>query len=298
MTFSERRNSDREEFVDETRRTIHERREANREEALNAERRRNNPVRPQTRREKIAAIAQTGGYNPAEAAVAQEMLKDNAVVAMARFDQALVEAKTLGELQEVHAMGVALRAGAKALGLGIESENVAAKGVLRAERNMGVELDRMTDEDERRAKGSNQHHSDGDDLPGLPELGVSMKDAFQWRELARIPEDEFENVIAELFEQRNTNGFPVRLSRANLVREWFGSSPKAPDLREHLTAEDTDFDLFRQGAYGLVGWEVNDEGVGGPTRNGLRQLPFDELLQVKSICEMLMLALSEATGGA
>lgn len=128
------------------------------------------------------------------------------IVALARIPflkQALalaVEAGDIDALKDVAAMATALQKGAQARGMGIGAENQAAEVVLRAERAIGAALDLMTEAGLRRGRGSNQHHSEGDDPPGLPELGISMKQAHLFRRLGDLPNDEFEALLTAAHE--------------------------------------------------------------------------------------------------
>jgi hypothetical protein len=88
-------------------------------------------------------------------------------------------------------------------------------------------------------------------------------------------------------------------ARANVTRlakvNFYRAGREARGMKDLPgTPEDTNFDLFRQGIYGMLGW-VNNEDYIGPTVNGLLLLPSDELVQIRVLVEHLAKAWKEAT---
>lgn len=149
--------------------------------------------------------------------------EEKALVTVGPLQQALAAATAAGDisaLKDVASMAAALRAGAKARGMGIVSENQAAEVVVRAERALGATLIRMADEGARQPRGSVHGRLGGGSLsptetniPTIEELtGVSRNVSAKWQALARLPEDEFEALLAE---KREAN---ERIARVDFLR--------------------------------------------------------------------------------
>ena len=213
------------------------------------------------------------------------------------------EAGDVNTMKDIRALATAMQKGARARGLGIEAENVAAEVVLRSERAIGQLLVRMA-EDGTRAKGGGAvlldevqiatgHGSQAalrgrgpSDLPTLASMGITnARAAWEWQQVARLDNETFERMIEA------ARGHNERIAKWNFYRK--GKSPLDAD-HEVPTREDADFLTFRAGAYGLLGWSTNDDGTGAPTRNGLLTLPSDELVQVATLVRELVRAYQEA----
>lgn len=150
--------------------------------------------------------------------------------------RALAEATTLPEMQDVQATAVGLRKYARARGLGIEAENPCAEIVYRAERKMGAELIRMAEAKERAGQRGNNRWTFGSDLskePRLPTLAallIDKNEAWRWQQLARIPDEGWESILAERLARSGE-----RLSRDDLVRAYFGDPERRPkSLRDDV----------------------------------------------------------------
>jgi len=116
-------------------------------------------------------------------------------------------------------------------------------------------------------------------------LGLSRNESHDFQMAAAIPDDTFERMLAE------ARANVTRLAKVNFYR----AGREARGMKDLPgTAEDTNFDLFRQGIYGMLGW-VNTEDFTGPTVNGLLLLPSDELVQIRVLVEHLAKAWKEAT---
>ena len=213
-------------------------------------------------------------------------------------DKAIALATTIPELKDLHSSFTALRSWVKARGLDITDENKVAEAILRTERKMGAELIRTWPERSLAiavARGKAKHKlAPGPsrrlrDLPegGLPvelleDMGIDYHQSVDWQRVARIPEDTFEALLSHAREARE------RLAKVNFYRPERKAPPSVP------TPGSPGFDLLRAGAYLLLGWSVDDQGVGGPTKNGLLDLPNDELLTLARIIQALVPAYREA----
>jgi len=142
----------------------------------------------------------------------------NDLTTVTAASRALAEATTIDEMRDVHAFAEAMRSGARTRGLGIEAENEAAELIFRTERKLGAELRRMADAGERKTDAGPRHQV----APSLDDLGVTTRQSWTWQQLATIPDDAFEEVVAE------ARSLPdQRLSRVDFIRAWFGRQPKA-----------------------------------------------------------------------
>jgi len=207
---------------------------------------------------------------------------------------ALAGAVDIPELQQVHDMAIAAQAWAKARGMGITAENQAAEYILRAERGMGILLSAL--DMKRGAQPGNRHHvAKGDDvyIPGGPldrliEEGVlrNKKQSWEFQLAAAIPEDTFERMLREM------HANVERIAKVNFYRA--GRQARGGVKSKPSTPEDEGFTSLRAGAYALLGWSVNQQGEGGPTRNGFTQLPDDQLQQFAELVPALVRAYGEA----
>ena len=203
--------------------------------------------------------------------------------------QALATAKDIPDLKGVRDMATAARAWAKARSMGVEAENDASEYILRAERRIGQALIRMAETGERssgRLLGGTAHGKPiyrDEQAVTLDDLGISNQDSTRWRAVAAIPDDTFEHMLRE-----------ARLLRERIAKVNFYRTPNKPREVVIETAEDPGFGTLRAGAYYLLGWRVDDHGVGGPTKNGLLDLPEDELRQLAHLIQHLVTAYQEA----
>lgn len=141
-----------------------------------------------------------------------------ALISAAR--QALDAARTLPDMKAVRDTAETLRAYAKARGMGIESENMAAEIRLRAERMIGAELMRMLRDGERanpaRLGGLNRYGAavipDDERLPVLADLGVTYNQSNDWQKLGRLDDPTFEGVIGRAY------SLDRRLARIDFAR--------------------------------------------------------------------------------
>ena len=226
--------------------------------------------------------------------------------------QAAVEAGNVEGMKDVRAIGEALRKGAQARGLGIEQENKASEVVLRAERAIGLLLlglvaeGRFGDDARKRAlqeaalgrkvvgrigKGNifaelGKLSDRVDWFLSNDDLGVTKNESMNFQRLASIPDDRFEAMIEDV---RKT---AKRIAKVNFYRPV---DREREQKREHAeTPSEPGFDLFRRGAFLLLGWKVDDEGNGRPTANRVQYLASDELRQFAKLMQHLAAAYGEA----
>lgn len=126
--------------------------------------------------------------------------------------QLLAEAKDMGDILHIRDIAEAARVYAKAAKLGLENQNEAAEVKIRAERKAGEMLAMMP---KAKPTGSNQYEDrlhDVTDPPTLADLGIEKIQSHRWQMVASVPDDVFEEHIAET----KANG--KELTTASVVR--------------------------------------------------------------------------------
>jgi hypothetical protein len=215
----------------------------------------------------------------------------NAVIEVAPLERALQQAVEDGNIEgmkDVRAMATALRKGAQARGMGIVEENKAAEVILRAERAMGALLEALFQEGSVRHGGSRKSAGDFG-LMSYKDLGITRTgDGANFRRLATIPDDQFEDMLADI------KTMVARISKVNFYRP---AERERDALRERSEMTEPGFEAFRRGAHLLLGWVVDDEGDGAPTDNRLTYLAADELQQFAWLMRYLAAAYGEARDG-
>lgn len=220
-----------------------------------------------------------------------------AIATVAPLKQALALATAAGDipaLQDVAAMAAALQKGAKQRGLGIVAENEAAVLILRAEYAMGEAILAMQEAGKLRYRGSPA----GSGLLGAADLfpSVTPKVAEYYlntfRGLGSLDSQVFEQLLVEVGEKTE------RIAKADLYRlaSQYGRMPAASTdaARREQPTGNTNYLLLRTGIYRLLGWQVDEDGVGHATKNELTALAEDQLTELKSLVESLASAFGAA----
>lgn len=205
-----------------------------------------------------------------------------ALATIGPLQQALALATEAGDidaLRDIASMGTALQKGAQARGLGVGAENQAAEVVLRAERAIGQTITAMREAGLLASPGASPRQWTSPDAMSIKTLadlglgsGTDRNRVHDWQKLAKMAPETFESMLAAVKEASE------RISKVNFYQ---------PDRKTHAapapTSEDPYFRMFREGAYGLLGYEVNADGDGIFTKNGLTSLPNDELAVIADI---------------
>lgn len=108
--------------------------------------------------------------------------------------QAIIEAKTIDEVKEIRDKAQAMQAYAKQIGESLEMQNNIAEIKIRAERRAGE----MLRETERQKPGEYQRSHDVTVAPKLSNIGVTKSQSSRWQATASLPEEIFEEHIAEI----------------------------------------------------------------------------------------------------
>lgn len=211
-----------------------------------------------TKREKIEAIANTADYNPAEAAVAADML---AKVAPDRLDEIAADIMSSWSrgVEEEFRIGHLLR---------------EAAAILPPEA-------RVKDERGRQAKSP---FGEWVRAQGFP---FSMKTAYRLR-VAADREDEVRALIGARAPGSRDMG--VNTAIALLL----AAGATGVKRSESEARDNPGFLALRRGIHALLQWEVDDAGVGRAKANALKNLPHDQLLEIKALVEALAQAYREA----
>lgn len=143
-----------------------------------------------------------------EPVLTEDEKREYALTTLGPLQQALAAATAAGDinaLKDVAAMASALKAGARARGMGIVSENQAAEVIIRAERSMGQVLISLAESGTygRGVAGGLRHGpesktaqqvADGT-LLTLEGMGLKAHEAFRFRLLGALSAEEFEALL-------------------------------------------------------------------------------------------------------
>lgn len=212
---------------------------------------------------------------------------ETALAPLTMAQRMLAEAVTFDDFKALRDTAEAARAYAKARKMGLDSENLAAEYVLRAERGMGRVLIEMAESGERAPSSLNsitashaiktRHGTVGPDdrkYLTLQDLGVSQQDSKHWQALARIPDSVFESKFSTI------KGAGARLSKVDFYRLVKGGEKvRKAAVREIVEAMHADdatptFAQFKAAAEAAI--------------TGMAQMPTDELAQMADIIRSLV----------
>lgn len=164
---------------------------------------------------------------------------NNALSKLSGATTALAEARTLDEVKQILDIAEAARTYARAAKLGLEAQNHAAEIKLRAERKAGEMLRELEKFPEGRPQKLNQPGIVSEYRQVLDESDIAPTTAHRWQIVATLPEELFEEHIAE------TKGSGHELTSAGVAQVaqgWKrnGGSPIAPEgnpLSIHYSSE-------------------------------------------------------------
>jgi len=134
------------------------------------------------------------------------MTEELGLIRFNRMCQAIVEAKTIDEVKEIHNKALAAQIYARQAKMGLEAQNNVAEIRLRAERKAGELLAEM------RSSHTTSSNRTADDPPVLRDIGISKDQSSNWQRIAAIPVETFEEHLAE------TKADERELTTAGLVR--------------------------------------------------------------------------------
>lgn len=148
-----------------------------------------------------------------------QAVTDGAVAPIEPMKQAVAVATESGDvesLKQIASMADGLKAAARKRGLGIEQENKAAEVVLRAERGIGTILLSIprakTGPAKGTPKGSTSSGSPTSFEKAMADAGLDPKTAHKFQQLAQLPDEEFESLLATKREGTE------RIARVDFIR--------------------------------------------------------------------------------
>ena len=183
----------------------------------------------------------------------------NALVKLEGAVRMLAEAGTLEEVKHVHDIAQAAAEYARAARLGLEAQNSAAEIKLRAERKAGEMLAGLERATPQMARIMSNAGRDSEYATVLEETDTTRQAAARWQKIAALPDDQFEEYIAETKAERaelTTTGilrFERELARAAVAQER-QNAPPLPSGKYRIFYADPP-------------WSYGNSGVIGPTDN-------------------------------
>lgn len=208
------------------------------------------------------------------------MSKSTALAKVEAAYRALSEARTVNELAHIRNQAEAIRYAAKQAQMGIEMINDAAELKLRAERRAG-ELLRETE----KAKGAREPGTDRgttryhDDTasPTYDDLGIDKLRASRWQQIAEVPQDDFEQYIAD------TRTDQKEVTTAGILR----LAQSVRRQSHHALLEETP---MPPGKYRILyadpPWHYSDSGVITPNDNYGRAERHYPTMSIDELCAM------------
>lgn len=149
--------------------------------------------------------------------------------------RALAEARTLDQVKHIMDVAEAARTYARAAKLGLEAANHAAEVKLRAERKAGELLQQLE-----RAPGARTDVQPADSLSAgseyrqtLRDTGVEERTAQRWQTVATVPDEVFEELIAETVnagDKELTSALALRKAQELKRQQHAASMAAAPQL--------------------------------------------------------------------
>lgn len=145
-----------------------------------------------------------------QADTGEVLARESGPLAQLRHAHAMLEAaSTLDEVKGLRDKAESLRHYCEAAGLGLVMQNRCAELKLRAERKAGLLLADMP----------KQAGARGDtELPRLSDIGVAKHQSSRWQRVASLPEDDFEEYVADTVEAGRELTTAGALQRVRAVR--------------------------------------------------------------------------------
>jgi N6-adenosine-specific RNA methylase IME4 len=189
-----------------------------------------------------------------------------------RVRQTLIEADRFEDILQARSDGELYRQYAGQRRYGIDIQNIGAEIKLRAERRAGELLSTMPKNNGQLFRGDVMIPRD--DAPTYSELGLNKQQASHWQRASALPEDLFEQYLAETKERHEPLTSAAVLALANALCHDAGAAPPI-DVRP-IVADSTDlFRLVDTGAtFGMI---YVDPPYGAMPLHDLAALPVNDL---------------------
>lgn len=118
------------------------------------------------------------------------------LIQLDKASRMLAEIHSVDDAKSIVDLAEAARVYARQVGLGLEAQNHAAEVKLRAQRRGGEILQQMEKRNGNLKKGPVLPAVE-DGKSSLEELGITYNDSSRWQNIAKMPEEKFEEFIAE-----------------------------------------------------------------------------------------------------
>ncbi len=182
-----------------------------------------------------------------------EMQPTDALTRLSAATTALMEARTLDDVKRILDIAEAARTYARAAKLGLEAANYAAEIKLRAERKAGELLAQLERAPEGRPQKLNQDGIVSEYKEVLTENDIAPTTAHRWQTVATVPEEVFEQHLAEVKadgDELSTAGL-LRVAQELRRKQMCQDKKDAPELPN---------DKYRV-LYADPPWQYNNAGV-------------------------------------
>lgn len=221
-----------------------------------------------------------------------------------------VEAGDISALKDMSAMASGLQKAAKARGLGIENENKAAEVVLRAERGIGQvligikergglvtgKLGARTDDPAPSTKRSRRREPlrDPEQFPTLDSLGIKPNQSSAWQQLARLPDDVFEGLLASKRDSVERIAKVDFYRLAEPAREYTPPGYAPGQQVPPTTPLDPAYAALREATRLAFGYVPDGTGGGEYTDNAMKRMHHDDLVEVAGFIQQWAAGYGEA----
>lgn len=191
--------------------------------------------------------------------------------------RALEVACSFAEVKVIRDKAEAMRVLARSISAGTEAQNRCAELKLRAERRLGEELAKAEMHPAGRP-AENRSHDVTDLPPTLSDLGITRMQSSRWQAVARVPEEMFEDYVADAAEITTAGALKIEKmlrTRSDIAEGVAGDTCTVADLSE----------LVRRGLkfgtiYADPPWLYDNQGTRAATSNHYDGLTVDQLCEL------------------
>lgn len=176
--------------------------------------------------------------------------------------QALEVARTVDEVKSVRDKAEALRLYMKQAGESLEMQNAVAEIKLRAERKAGELLQEMPKNEGQLKRGANLPQSHDVTTEKLSDLGIGKMQSSRWQAIAAMPEEKFEQHIAQAKAKNEelTTASVLRVAK-ELVREEVREQQKEQLKQTAAKVKNNDRFKLYKGDFREVAKGIDDESI-------------------------------------
>lgn len=173
------------------------------------------------------------------------------LVQLDKATQMLAQIHTVDDAKNIIDIAEAARVYARQVDLGLEAQNHAAEVKLRAQRRAGELLQQMEKRSGRLKKGPQLQPATTEEVPRLEDLGIEKTAASRWQNIAKMPEEKFEEFISVTKEAKDeiTTSAALRVAAGAKIAtnhndsdgdEWYTPDEYLESVRKVLGKIDLD----------------------------------------------------------